>query len=131
MMDPISVIVTALAAGAGAGVKDTVSQTVQDAYGGLRELVRRRVSGRPGADTVPLQPETAPQGWQESLSAELAAVDAGSDQEIVAAAQRVLALVDQAGTQAGKYRVDAQGAQGVQVGDHNTQSNTFTSPPTG
>jgi len=43
----------------------------------------------------------------------------------------MLALVDQAGTQEGKYRVDAQGAQGVQVGDHNTQSNTFTSPPAG
>ncbi|MBV9728404.1 MAG: hypothetical protein JO309_03105 [Pseudonocardiales bacterium] len=49
----------------------------------------------------------------------------------VAATQRMLALVDQAGTQEGKYRVDAQGAQGVQVGDHNTQSNTFTSPPAG
>jgi hypothetical protein len=36
-------------------------------------------------------------------------VDAGSDQEIVAAAQRVLALVDQTGTQAGKHRVDARG----------------------
>jgi hypothetical protein len=31
----------------------------------------------------------------------------------------------------GKYRVDLSGAQGVQVGDHNIQTNTFATPPRG
>ena len=36
-----------------------------------------------------------------------------------------MALVDAAGSQSGKYTVDVRGSQGVQVGDHNTQTNTF------
>lgn len=39
--------------------------------------------------------------------------------------------VDEAGSQDGKYRLDLRGAQVGQVGDHNTQTVTFTSPPTG
>jgi RIP homotypic interaction motif len=34
-------------------------------------------------------------------------------------------LLDARGSQAGKYAVTVQGSQGVQVGDHNTQVNTF------
>jgi hypothetical protein len=52
-----------------------------------------------------------------------AAVD---DRRVIEAAQRLMALVDEAGSKAGKYTVDLRGAQGVQVGDHNTQHNTFS-----
>ena len=38
-----------------------------------------------------------------------------------------MALLDPAGTAQGKYQVDLQGAQGVQVGDGNQQYNTFNS----
>ena len=37
-------------------------------------------------------------------------------------------LIDANGTQAGKYEVDARGSQGVQVGDHNIQHNTYIAP---
>lgn len=130
-MDPISVIVAALAAGAAAGLKDTASCAIKDAYGGLRELVRRRFEGQPVAATALEEHEKAPQVWQAPLEAELVAVNAGADEEIVAAAQRLLALVDEAGTRSGKYLVNAREAQGVQIGDHNTQTNTFTSRPVG
>ena len=40
-----------------------------------------------------------------------------------------MSLVDGAGARAGKYTVDARGAQGVQVGDHNRQDNVFNAPP--
>jgi hypothetical protein len=128
-MDPISVIMAALAAGAGVGLKDTASRAVKDTYGGLRELVRRRLANRPAAQTALVEHEKAPQVWQAPLSAELVAVDAGSDEKLVVAAQRLLALVDEAGSRSGKYLVDARGAQGVQLGDHNTQTNTFAAPP--
>jgi hypothetical protein len=39
-------------------------------------------------------------------------------------------LVDEAGSAAGKYQVVVHGSHGVQVGDHNTQHNTF-GPPSG
>ena len=38
-------------------------------------------------------------------------------------------LVDAAGSQGGKYAVVVSGSQGVQVGDHNTQANTFGPGP--
>jgi len=40
----------------------------------------------------------------------------------VAAAQALMSLVDEAGTRAGKYTVDMRGAQGAQIGDHNTSA---------
>lgn len=102
--------------------------------GGLRgfaDLVRRRFAGRRATETVLVEHEKAPQVWQAPLSAELAAVGADTDAQIIAAAQRVMALVDEAGSASGKYLVDLRGAQGVQVGDHNTQTNTFTAPLNG
>ena len=70
-----------------------------------------------------------PTAWAEALAAEL--VDAGADRDraVLEAAQQLLALLDAAGTRSGKYLVNMPGAQGVQVGDHNTQHNTFTTPP--
>ena len=49
-MDPITLIVTALAAGAALGAQDTVSAMVKDAYAGLKVLVRKRLGGGPGAE---------------------------------------------------------------------------------
>lgn len=47
----------------------------------------------------------------------------------LAAAQALLRLVDEAGARAGKYAVLVSDSQGVQVGDHNTQTNTFGPRP--
>lgn len=128
-MDPIPLIMGALAAGAASGLADTATGAVKDAYAGLRDLVWRRVAGRRVAQTALEEHERAPQVWQAPLPAELVAVGADTDAQIIAAAQRVMALVDEAGSAAGKYLVDLSGAQGVQVGDHNIQTNTFTTPP--
>ena len=38
-------------------------------------------------------------------------------------------LVDEAGSRTGKYAVTVRDSQGVQVGDHNTQTNTFGPRP--
>ncbi|MGH3934182.1 MAG: hypothetical protein ACRDS1_04255 [Pseudonocardiaceae bacterium] len=129
-MDPISLIVAALAAGAAAGVTDTASTAVKDAYTGLRELVRRRLAGRAAAEVALAEHESAPEIWRAPLVAELDSAGAATDEAMVAAAQRVMAIVDEAGTRSGKYVVDLRGAQGVQVGDGNFQANSFSAPPT-
>jgi hypothetical protein len=128
-VDPVSVIATALAAGAAAGVQDTASAAVKDAYARLRGLVGRWLAGKPDAEVVLGRHADAPQTWQAPLEALLADAEVARDPEVVEAAQALLALVDQAGARAGKYRVDLRGAQGVQVGDGNVQSNTFAAPP--
>jgi hypothetical protein len=128
-MDPITLIVTALAAGTALGVQDTASTMVKDAYASLKALVRRRLGGDPGTDLVLARHEQAPETWQAPLMAELSQAGADGDQELIAAAQALLDLLEKAGTRAGKYTVDVRGAQGVQIGDHNRQDNVFNAPP--
>jgi hypothetical protein len=130
-MDPVTLIVGALAAGAAAGLTDTATNAVKDTYSQLRALVARLFRGRPDGETALRRHAEAPQVWQAPLAGELQAAGAGTDEAIIAAAQRLMAVVDEAGSQAGKYRLDLRGAQVGQVGDHNTQTVTFTSPPTG
>ena len=67
--------------------------------------------------------------WERPLTAQLEAVGAARDAELVAAAQALMVLVDEAGSRAGKYAVAVQGSRGVQVGDSNIQHNTFNGPP--
>jgi hypothetical protein len=128
-MDPITLIVTALAAGAALGVKDTASSAVKDAYAGLKALVRKRLAGRPDAELVLARYEKAPEPWQAPLMTELGEAGADRDADLVAAAQALMNLMDRAGARAGKYTVSVRGAQGVQIGDHNRQDNVFHAPP--
>ncbi len=127
-MDPITLIVTALAAGAASGLTDTASSAVKDAYARLKALVKKRLADRPDAELVLARHENAPQTWRAPLTAELSEAGADQDLELVAAAQALMSLVDKAGSRTGKYTVDARGAQGVQIGDHNTQDVTFNAP---
>ena len=128
-MDPVTLILTALAAGAASGLQDAASAAVQSAYAGLKALVKKHLSGRPAGEVVLAEYETAPEVWERPLTAQLEAAGAGRDSELVAAAQALMSLVDEAGSRAGKYAVDVHGSQGVQVGDSNIQHNTFSAPP--
>jgi hypothetical protein len=128
-MDPITLIVTALAAGASLGVTETASAAVKDAYKSLKALVRKRFAGRPAAELVLTRHEIAPETWQAPLAAELGEAGADRDTDLVAAAQALMSLVDKAGARTGKYTVDVRGAHGVQIGDRNRQANVFNAPP--
>jgi len=127
-MDPITLIVTALAAGATSGVMEAASSAVKDAYASLRALVRKRLAGRPGAELVLSKHENAPETWQAPLAAELSETGADRDADLVAAAQALMRPVDKAGARTGKYTVDARGAYGVQIGDLGRQENVFNAP---
>jgi hypothetical protein len=126
-MDPVTLIVTALAAGAALGVKDTASKMVTDAYAALKALVKKRLGG----DLVLAKHEKAPETWRAPLMAELTESAADRDRDLIAAAQALLDLVSDAAGRAGKYTVDVCGAQGVQIGDHNQQDNVFRPPTVG
>jgi hypothetical protein len=130
-MDPITLIVTALAAGAALGMRDTASSAVKDAYTGLKALVRKRLGGRPDGELVLARHEQAPKTWRAPLMEELNQAGADNDSSLVAAAEALMRLVDDAGARAGKYTVDLRGASGVQIGDRNTQHNVFGAPPGG
>jgi hypothetical protein len=128
-MDPITLIVTALAAGASAGVidalKDNARDAAESAYGRLRVLVKKRAAGNPGAELALAEHEADPKNWEAPLRAKLAQVGAADDAELVAAAQALIVLVDQAGARSGKYNVTIKDSTGVYVGDGGFQVNKF------
>src|SRR5687768_13584011 len=49
-MDPLTLILAALGAGAAAAAKETASGAVKDAYQGLKTLIQRRFAGKPEAE---------------------------------------------------------------------------------
>lgn len=128
-MDPVSLIVAALTAGAVAGAQGTMTNVVTDAYTGLKALVLRRFNGQAAGETALERLQDNPEAWRPALTAELERVAAGGDADLVQAAQRLMEMLDVEGTEAGKYQVDARGAQGVQIGDHGTQHNAFNAAP--
>jgi hypothetical protein len=89
-MDPVSIIVTALAAGAAAGLQQQASQVVKDAYAGLKGLIKRKYS------TVNVeQLEQGPEVPQrrEFAKFELSSTEAPKDEEVLREAQRLLDAV--------------------------------------
>ncbi len=108
-MDPVTLIVAALVAGAAVGLKDTASSAVKDAYNGLKGLVQRKLADRPDSELVLARHEQDPQVWDRPLAQELTAAGAGDDPAVVTAAQALMRLVDAAGSAAGRYQVSASG----------------------
>jgi RIP homotypic interaction motif len=120
-MDPVTLIVMALGAGAGSALQDGTKEAVKAAYVRLRELVKKRFSGHPAAELVLAEHESAPQTWEAPLTAKLTELGAADDAELVDAAQTLLALLNNTG----KYNVTIHDSKGVQVGDRNVQVNRF------
>jgi predicted short-subunit dehydrogenase-like oxidoreductase (DUF2520 family) len=123
-MSAVEMITAALAAGAGAGLTDTASAAVRDTYASLKDLLKRHVGDQNEQAVQALEAdETKPGVWQANIGGALTASGAAGDKQILATARQLLALVDPA--LAAKYQVDLREAKGVQVGDHNSQNNTF------
>ena len=128
-MEPISLILAALLAGATKAVGETAGTAVKDAYGGLREAVKRKLAGKPAAGSAIEEYTADPDNWEPALAAYLKQVGADRDEALVSLAQAVMAHTDPAGSTSGKYNVDLRGASGVQVGERNTQTNYFGQDP--
>src|ERR1035438_9859442 len=105
-MDPVTVIVMALATGAVLGLKDTASAAVMDAYRGLKTLASKRLGDCPGGDLMLARHAQAPATWDGRLAAELIAAGAATDHNLVAAAQALMSLADENGFLSGKYNID-------------------------
>jgi hypothetical protein len=121
-MDSVSIVVTALVAGAAAGVSGAASAAVLDAYQGLKSLVLKCLRGG-GVDdgrAQELVDKTSDQeAGREAISAELARI--GVDEPTEQAAKQLLELLKTKG----KYNVTITDSKGVIVGDHVVQHNTF------
>jgi RIP homotypic interaction motif len=122
-MDPVTLIVTALAAGAASALQDDAQGAVSKALARLR--AGTRLSARPAGQVVLGQHAHAPDIYGKPLEHELTKAGAAADPALICAAQGLMKLRDAAGSAAGKYHVTVQDSSGVQAGDHNTQVNHF------
>jgi hypothetical protein len=118
-MDPISLILGALAAGATASLQETAGQAVKDAYAGLKALLIRKFENKPVANTALEEHEKQPEVWEKPLEQALKEANADQDEDVVQAAQRLLTLINPQQAQAGKYNVNITGdVQGFVQGDN-------------
>jgi hypothetical protein len=130
-VDPISIIVAALVAGAATGATGVATDAISDAYKALKGVLQRAFSkkGDFEAEKVLDELEKDPGATEDTLRSKLADQEIDKEADVVAAARNLLAKADPDGYAAGKYNVSVSGGQGVIVGDAATQTNTFGAPP--
>ncbi|MEO8417860.1 MAG: hypothetical protein ABI475_03960 [Methylophilaceae bacterium] len=129
-MDPITLILSALVAGATAAAKETATEAVKDAYHGLKALIQSKFSGRPDAESVLSGYEKKPEVWKEPVKDALTETAADKDDTIIKAAQALLAKADPQGQAQGKYNVQFAGpVYGATIGDKNEVTNNFGDTP--
>ena len=89
-MDPITVIATALALGAAAGLKPTAEQAIKDAYAGLKTLIKKKYS-TVSVDQLEKEPES--KARRSVVEEDLAGTPADNDDELLAQARKLLAAI--------------------------------------
>jgi len=131
-MDPVSLIEAALVAGAAASAKDTTSQAVKDAYTGLKTLLSRLFAEKPTAQVILDEHETDPATYEKPLKKLLIEAHADQDADLLAAAERVMTLVQPQQIGMGKYTIQNTGTvQGQNIGDSQQITQYFGDLPKG
>ncbi|MEI3848056.1 MULTISPECIES: hypothetical protein [unclassified Microbacterium] len=115
-MDPVTLIVTALVAGATVAFKDVGNNLVKDAYNGLKALVKRTFGG---SDTSTEELDKS-QPDKAALEEQVRASGAAEDKAILEKAHELMRLVDPKGAASGKYNVHVSGGVVGNIGDGNT-----------
>lgn len=100
-MDPITLIVTALATGAAAAIKDVGGKAVKDAYDGLKALIVRKFGAKAEVNTAIASVEKKPDSTSRKgvLEEELKVAGADRDEELLKQAEAFLALLQKSGAQ--------------------------------
>jgi len=123
-VDPISVVMEALTAGALSGARDVASRSVKDSYDRLKSLLRTRFGGRVAAETALDEHEQDPKSWGSALRSELLRSGVDRDQRVVEQAQALLYIIGPGSSGSGDtFNVDNRGSKGQQFGRGNTQYN--------
>jgi hypothetical protein len=104
-VDPVTLIVAALAAGAAKSIDGVAEQSLMDAYAGLKSLVKKFFKDRPAAEMVLEEHETDPATYQVPLEKQVGECGAAEDAQVLEAAKKLLALADPEGTRAGVYSI--------------------------
>jgi hypothetical protein len=111
-MDPLTVIVTAVATGAAVGLKDVAGAAIKDTYVGFKALILRKY-GRKGLvkqciQNIENDPKSQPR--QAMLKEELAKTQATQDQELLETAKGLLEAAKPADPQQGQQSISITGS---------------------
>jgi hypothetical protein len=87
-MDPITIIVTALATGAASGLKPAAERVIKEAYDGIKTLIQRKYGG---VDVAALEKKPDSKAKQDSVAEDLTNAGAAEDGELL---DRAKALID-------------------------------------
>jgi hypothetical protein len=130
IMDPVSLIVAALVAGATAGAKDTASQAVKDAYTALKTQLRRLFAGKPTAQVILHEHQSDPEAYEKPLKKVLTEAHADQDTDLLAAAERLMTLVQPQQIGMGKFTIQNNApVQGQNIADSQQITQHFEHPP--
>lgn len=134
-MEPISIIVGALVAGASTALKETANQSVKDAYQGLKSLVIQHWKSRietsdqtkeNEAKEFLVNLENDPAGFQNSLKSKLNEIMPQPEVVLIDQAKQLEQLLNKLGYDTEQYNVSiGNDNKGIQIGNDNTQNNTF------
>jgi hypothetical protein len=129
-MDPITLILTALVAGAIAGTQSTAAEGIKDTYHGLKALIQRKFAGKPDAELALLKHEEKPEIWKEPLKEALIEATADQDEQIIKEAQKLIELVNPQQVALSKFNTQIMGnVQGFVTGDNAQVTMSFGEKP--
>ncbi len=128
-MEPVSLIVGALAAGAVSGATKGLSESASAAAGRawkrLHAAIASAFAGLPAAQQALTEFEGNPNGSSEPLAVAIRDTGVDHDDAVIALAKQVLDLAGSRLKDGPAHSLDLRGAQGVQIGPGGTQTNTF------
>lgn len=107
-MDPVSLIVAALVAGAVRSAEGVAEESLKDAYAGLKSLVKRLFKDKPAAEMALEEHEKDPATFKAPLEKYLRESGAAQDDQVLEEAKKLLALADPEGTRTGVYSVNVE-----------------------
>ncbi len=132
-MDPITTaIVAALSAGAVGGLTETSKTAITDAYTKLKDLLAKKFGAKSNMMQAieDLEARPASAGCKETLQEEIVAVQAQQDEELLAAAQQVLTLVQPQQAGLSKFTIQNNAlVQGQIIGESQRITQYFGHPP--
>ncbi len=108
-MDSLTLVITALTTGSATSVKNTASESLKEAYTGLKTLIQRKFAGKTVAEVALVQYEAKPDVWRTPLEEELREAEISRDENIITAAQRVMMLIQPEQAVQGKFDVQIIG----------------------
>lgn len=102
-MDPLTLIVTALVAGAAAAAKEVGGEAVKNAYNGLKTLISGKFGAKANVEAAIASVEQKPDSDNRKgvLKEELEAAGADKDAELLKQAQALVELLEKNGVETG------------------------------